>query len=92
MNAGASVVNEAISNVAAISEETAAGAQELTASAEEVSASVQFVANAVDMQRHFNAQISSRANEQMEVAQNLNDIVDMFDVESEATPHLRLAA
>jgi len=90
MEEGARQVGNAVTNVAAVSEEAAAGAEELCASAEQVSSATQTVASAVESQVHLLDQIAQASERQRQIAHELADVVGKFKL-SEGS-HLRIAA
>jgi methyl-accepting chemotaxis protein len=86
MVAEASQVTDAITTVAAVSEQTAAGAQELSATSEQVAASAQNVSAAVNVQTASIRDIGVAANELTGMAAQLQEMVNRFQVETQDTP------
>ena len=82
MSEAASVVNGAISNVAAVSEETAAGAQEMSATSEEVSASTQQISAAAEGQIHVMAQVREASEMLQNIAGTLHEAASQFRLNS----------
>ncbi len=94
MKKNAAKVEEAVSSVASISEETAAGAQEMNAGAEEMSAASQEVTAAVSQQSAKIEQVSKLSNDLNGLAVDLKTLVGQFKFE-EAPPqksNLKIAA
>lgn len=95
MVGNAETVNQAISNVASVSEETAAGAEQMSASAEEISASAQQVAASVQEQTASVEEVSAMAQSLAQISDELTELVNQFKTERDGRSdalHLRLAA
>lgn len=90
MDVGAKQVADAVGNVAAVSEEAAAGAEELCASAQQVASTAQTVARSVHEQIERLAEIAKASNVQLEIAHELAEIVNRFNLENRT--HLKIAA
>lgn len=87
-------VEESVSSVASIAEETAAGAEEMNAGAEEMTASAQEVSSAVTQQTAKIQEVSELSSELNALAEELKDLVGQFKFDSvkETKPNLKLAA
>ena len=94
MKKNAEKVEEAVSSVASISEETAAGAQEMNAGAEEMSAASQEVTSAVTQQTAKIEQVSKLSNDLNTLAGDLKSLVGQFKFEDTGSPkpNLKIAA
>ncbi len=90
----ASRVEESVSSVASIAEETAAGAQEMNAGAEEMSASSQEVSSAVTQQSAKIQEVNELSSELNGLAVELKELVGQFKFDESTTskPNLKLAA
>jgi methyl-accepting chemotaxis protein len=87
-------VEESVTSVASIAEETAAGAEEMNAGAEEMTASTQEVSSAVTQQSAKIQEVSELSSELNSLAEELKELVGQFkfDQTSETKPNLKLAA
>lgn len=87
-------VEESVSSVASIAEETAAGAEEMNAGAEEMSASSQEVSSAVTQQSAKIQEVSELSSELNSLAEELKELVGQFKFEGsgDTKPNLKLAA
>jgi methyl-accepting chemotaxis protein len=94
MKWNAAKVEEAVSSVASISEETAAGAQEMNAGAEEMSAASQEVTAAVTQQTAKIEQVSKLSKDLNTLASDLQSLVGQFKFEDTGSqkPNLKIAA
>lgn len=90
MDTGTKQVADAVGNVAAVSEEAAAGAEELCASAEQVATTAHNVARSVHEQIERLTEIAKASNVQLDIANELSEIVNQFNLEGR--PNLELAA
>lgn len=87
-------VEESVSSVASIAEETAAGAEEMNAGAEEMSASSQEVSSAVLQQTAKIQEVNDLSGELNALADELQSLVGQFKFEESALskPSLKIAA
>lgn len=86
MSRNAEAVQGTVSQVAAISQETAAGAEELSASSEEMTASVEEVSRTVREQVDLIGQISGMSQELSSTAESLKIMVSRFQYDMGSTP------
>ncbi len=94
MKKNATKVEEAVSSVASISQETAAGAEQMNAGAEEMSAASQEVTTAVAQQSRKIEEVSKLSNDLNSLAGDLKSLVNQFKFEESASSqgNLRIAA
>lgn len=93
MTKGAEKVDDSISSVASISEETAAGAEELNATGEELAASAEEVNASISLQTGNISEVSQMATQLNDAAIELKQLVAQFKYEETGhnTIHLRAA-
>lgn len=82
------LVQDAIGQAAAVTQENAAASEEMAASSAQVSAAVQNVSIATSQQRQATLTLNDQSLQMAQLAERMNDLVNEFTLETDYTAHL----